>query len=288
MGRRPTCRVSARNLIAGRLQLRFGRSMTHHQPIWASLKDSFIRAGFEPWLRPIVEAVRGRPPDADDLAARQIIARLAPESVCVDVGCHKGIYLDAMRRQAMGGRFFAIEPIPYLYDLLKAKYRDDSRVTVFNVALSSQCGTAELFINDADMGLSGLSRRLGRKGIDQDSLWSVRVPMQTLDSLLGNRHVDFMKIDVEGAELDVLKGAEQLLERSRPCVLFEFGVGGADYFGVGPDAMFDFFESRGYALYTAPAFAEGGAALDSGTFGRCFASNSAYNFVAAPRHRQGM
>jgi FkbM family methyltransferase len=262
--------------------------MNHHQPIWNSFKDSLIRAGFEPWLRPIVRAVRGRHLDADDVAVRRIIARLAPDSVCVDVGCHKGIYLDPMRQQAVRGRFFAIEPVPYLYELLTTKYRDDPRVTVINVALSSQCGTAELFINDADMGLSGLSRRPGRKGIDQERLWSVPVAMQTLDALLGDSHVDFIKIDVEGAEFDVLKGAERVLERSGPCVLFEFGLGGAEYFGVASDAMFDFFDAHGYALYTAPAYVEGGASLDRSAFGTCFASNSAYNFVAAPRHRTGM
>lgn len=259
-------------------------AVTHTQPIWSSFKDTLIRAGFETWLRPVVEAVRGQHRDADDLAARRIFACLAPAAVCVDVGCHKGLYLDPMRQQAVDGRFFAIEPIPYLYDLLKAKYRNDPRVQVFNLALSAGSGTAELFINDEDMGLSGLSRRPGRKGIDQERLRSVRVAMTSLDALLGEEHVDFIKIDVEGAEYDVLRGAENLLARSRPTVLFEFGLGGADYFGVDADTMFDFFATRGYALFTVPGYADGAAALDRDAFAACFATNSAYNFVAAPRH----
>ena len=255
--------------------------------IWTSFKDSLIRAGLEPWLRPIATAMWGRHIDTDDLAARQIIAGLPTDAVCVDVGCHKGLYLDPMRQQAVEGRFFAIEPIPYLYDLLRAKYRNDSRVTVLNFALSSKRGTAEFFINDSDMGLSGLSRRPGRKGIDQQRLVSVSVVMRTLDELLADQHVVFLKIDVEGAEFDVLKGAERLLEKSRPCVLFEFGLGGAEYFGVGADVMFEFFAGHRYALSTAAEYADGGTPLDRDAFATCFASNSAYNFMAAPLDRKG-
>jgi FkbM family methyltransferase len=255
--------------------------------IWTSFKDSLIRAGLDPWLRPIANAVWGRNIDTDDLATRRIIASLPPDAVCVDVGCHKGLYLDPMRQQAVEGRFFAIEPIPYLYDLLKAKYRNDPRVTVLNFALSSKRGTTEFFINDTDMGLSGLSRRQGRNGIDQQRLMSVPVAMRTLDELFADQHVDFLKIDVEGAEFDVLKGAERLLEGSRPHVLFEFGLGGADYFGVGADAMFEFFEAHRYALYTAADYAHGGEPLDSHAFAACFASNSAYNFLAASLDGEG-
>lgn len=259
--------------------------MTHAQPIWQSLKDTLVRAGFEPWLRPIIETVRGRERDADDIAARRIIARLPADACCVDVGCHKGVYLDPMRRQAVRGRFFAFEPIPYLHDLLKAKYRADPRVTLFNMALSTKSGTTELFINETDMGLSGLSRRPGRRGIDQDRLRRVVVPVHTLDEILGEQRVDFIKIDVEGAEFDVLQGAKGVIARCRPVVLFEFGLGGADYFGVDAERMFAFFEACGYAIYRVPAYAAGGTPLDRESFGVCFATNSAFNFVAAPGPR---
>lgn len=253
------------------------------QPLWQSLKDTLVRAGFEPWLRPLVDRVRVRAADADDVAARRIIAQLPLDAVCVDVGCHKGVYLDPMRRRAVRGRFFAFEPIPYLYELLKAKYRHDGRVTLFNMALSTGSGTTELFINDADMGLSGLSRRPGRAGIDQDRLRRTLVPVRMLDEVLGDERVDFIKIDVEGAEFAVLNGAQSLIARVKPLILFEFGLGGADYFGVDAERMFGFFEALGYAIFRVPAYAAGEAPLDRDAFAACFATNSAYNFVAAPR-----
>jgi FkbM family methyltransferase len=250
---------------------------------WSSLKDAMIRAGFEPWLRPIVEAIRGNKRDEDDIATRAIIARLAPEAVCVDVGCHKGLYLDPMRRQATRGLFFAFEPIPYLYDLLSAKYRNDSRVKLFNMALSAASGSAELFINATDMGLSGLNKREGRSGIDRDRLRKVVVPVGTLDEVLGDRHIDFIKIDVEGAEFDVLRGARRILESSRPLILFEFGLGGAEYFGVDADKMFDYFGKHDFAVYTVATYARNGEPLGRSQFQKCFELNSAYNFIAAPR-----
>jgi FkbM family methyltransferase len=248
--------------------------------IWAKLKDAAIRAGCEPWLRPIVEKLRGQELEEDDVAARVVISRLASNAVCVDIGCHKGKFLDPMRRAAPDGRFFAFEPIPYLHDLLKSKYRTDRRVQVFNLALSSADGNAAFFINERDMGLSGLSQRPARMG--QDRLTKVPVAVRSLDGVLGNPHVDFIKIDVEGAEFDVLQGARQTIVRSRPVILFEFGLGGADYFGVDAATMHDFFSSLDYALYTVDDFAYGREALSLVAFKSCFELNSKYNFVASP------
>jgi FkbM family methyltransferase len=245
------------------------------------MKDAAIRAGFEPWLRPIVQTLRGRRLDTDDIASFALISRLARDAVCVDIGCHKGKFLDPMRRAARDGRFYAFEPIPYLYDLLKSKYRTDSRVEVFDAALSSADGHAVFFINQQDMGLSGLSERPGR--LRQDQLVKVDVPVRTLDGVLGDRHVDFVKIDVEGAEFDVLEGARKTILNSRPVILFEFGLGGADYFGVDSRKMHDFFSSLGYALYTVDDYVSDGDALGWSEFRSFFDLNSKYNFVASPR-----
>ena len=275
---------AAQELIAEPVPPRFEDIMTLNQPIWDTVKDRLVRAGLEPWLKPIADTIRGREPDADELAARSVIAGLPDDAVCVDVGCHKGFYLDPMRKRATRGRFFAFEPIPILYDRLKYKYRNDPRVVLFNMALSAENGTAELFINDSDMGLSGLSRRPGRHGIDQTRLKKTAVPMRRLDDVLIEERVDFIKIDVEGAEFDVLCGARSLVDRSRPIILFEFGLGGADYFGVDADAMFSLFQTRDFAIYRVPAFARAEAPLSRSEFVECFVTNSAFNFVAAPRH----
>ena len=248
--------------------------------ILQKMKDAAIRAGFEPWLRPVSELLVGRKLDQDDLAAFRLIEGLAKDAICVDVGCHKGKFLDAMRRAAPNGRFFAFEPSPYLYDLLKSKYRADARVRVFNYALSSSDGEATFYVNERDMGLSGLSARRERLG--EDPLTKVGAVLRTLDGVLGDQRVDLIKIDVEGAEYDVLQGARAILARFRPRILFEFGRGGAEYFGVDADAMFQFLDRAGYNVFTMENVTPGGA-LTIEAFRDCFERNTHYNFVAAPR-----
>jgi FkbM family methyltransferase len=248
---------------------------------WTRIKDAAIAAGLEPWLRPMVDKLRRRQPSGDDVAALALIARLPRNAVCVDIGCHKGRLLDPMRRAAPQGRFFAFEPVPYLFKLLQAKYRGDDRVQIFNLALSSRHGSAEFFVNEGRMALSGLHRRPGR--MHTDELTSVEIPLRTLDETLGDQPVDFIKIDVEGAEHDVLLGAQRTIARSRPLILFEFGLGGADYFGVDDQMMFELFASMDYALYTLEDCIDDGGPLAFSDFHRHFAQNSKYNFVARSR-----
>jgi len=248
--------------------------------VWRKIKDAAIRAGIDDALRPFADRLRGCKPDADDEAAFALIARLRRDAVCVDIGCHKGKFLDPVRRAAPDGRFFAFEPIPYLSDMLKSKYRGDERVRVFNCALSSTEGTATFFVNERDMGLSGLNARPDRMGADR--LTEVKAKLLTLDGVLGEERVDFIKIDVEGAELEVLRGGARTIARGRPVILFEFGLGGAEYFGADADAMFSWFAEAGYRLYRVADYVARGEALEADAFRRCYVRNTAYNFVAAP------
>jgi FkbM family methyltransferase len=248
--------------------------------ILRKLKDRAMRAGLEPWLRPVSDRLIGRELDDDDDAAFAVIAGLARDAVCVDIGCHKGKFLDAMRRAAPDGRFFAFEPVPYLYDLLKGKYRSDERVRVFNYALSSEDCAASFFVDERDMGLSGLSERRERLG--DDPVTRVEARVRRLDGVLGDVRVDFIKIDAEGAEFDALQGAAAILERSRPRVLFEFGLGGAEYFGVDAQRMFRLFDRLDYDLSALQDVSRDGR-LTEATFRAAFESNAAYNFLAAPR-----
>ena len=245
------------------------------------IKDTAIRFGFEPWLRPIFDRVRGREPSVEDIVLESIFAALPKNAVCVDVGCNKGKILDPMRNTVTQGHFIAFEPIPYLYNLLLSKYRSDARVELINLALSSTSGEAKFYVNEADFALSGLSDRPNRMA--QDKVREIAVKVETLDRVIGERRVDLIKIDVEGAEYDVLTGAYGTLTRCKPIVLFEFGLGGADYFRVDAVKIFQFFDTLGYALFALQEYTPSTKhALDFGEFKQCFDLNSHWDFVAIP------
>ena len=57
-------------------------------------------------------------------------------------------------------------------------------------------------------------------------------------------NIDFIKIDVEGAEFLVLSGAKNILLKSKPVVVFEYGLGASDFYGTDPEMMFGYFNEK--------------------------------------------
>ena len=154
---------------------------------------------------------------------------LSEDSNCIDVGCHRGEVLAEMLRLAPRGRHIAFEPVPSSYAALAAAFPE---ADVRHVALSDTDGEAEFVVVPDQPSFSGLRERSYPNEMRTER---VKVRTQRLDSALPDGYVPhFVKIDVEGAELQVLEGALETLRRHRPTVWFEHGVGGADHFGTEP------------------------------------------------------
>jgi FkbM family methyltransferase len=155
---------------------------------------------------------RNRRDDAQLRAA--MAALLRPDANCVDVGANTGSVLADVVRLAPLGRHVAFEPLPELADRLQARFPD---VQVRCAALSDRAGEATFHRRlDAD-SRSGLLPLGGPAE-------PLTVRLETLDEVLGDDYApDFIKIDVEGAELAVLDGALSTLTRHRPVVAFEHG-----------------------------------------------------------------
>jgi hypothetical protein len=89
----------------------------------------------------------------------------------------------------------------------------------------------------------------------------------------------FLKIDVEGAEEEVLAGAAETLMRHRPLVAFEHGAGSAEYFGTTPERLHTLLCAElGYRIEGL----DGDGPYDIRRFARIFASGERVNFVARP------
>jgi FkbM family methyltransferase len=172
----------------------------------------------------------------DNALAVQVMARvLHKKSNCVDIGSSYGDAFFQMIRYAPWGKHFAFEPIPHVAAMLRDKYPG---FAIFEVALSDRAGESDFQHVVSDSGYSGLRRRSYPSADLQ--IETIRVKTARLDDLLpAGVKIDFVKIDVEGAELQVFRGALQTIRRWRPVILFEHGLGGADHYDTTPEMIFD-------------------------------------------------
>jgi FkbM family methyltransferase len=140
---------------------------------------------------------------------------LRPGATFVDVGANVGFHsVVAARLVGPDGRVFSIEPDPFSLALLRANLwrHRCSNATVFPVAAAAEPGRARL-APDAE----------GRSGSSLVPAGGVEVEAARLDDLLGGAVVDVLKVDVEGAEPLVLRGAQETIARSpRLVVVVEF------------------------------------------------------------------
>jgi FkbM family methyltransferase len=177
---------------------------------------------------------------------------LAAEDSCIDVGAHDGAVLRDLVRYAPRGRHIAFEPLPELAELLR---RDFPGVDVRNAAVSDRA--RELTFHRVKKHPT----RSSLHPLDHDALdlepFTVRT--EALDDVLPEGFVPrVIKIDVEGAEEQVLRGARRTLAAHRPIVVLEhnrdsrhFGTTSAKIHGLVAEAGLRLFDIDGDGPYDA-------------------------------------
>jgi FkbM family methyltransferase len=201
--------------------------------------------------------------------------RLEPDSDCLDVGAHAGSVLAEMVRIAPRGRHVAWEPLPEFAGRLRERFPG---VEVREAALGNEAGERAFAHVLEDPGWSGF---LARPTPSSSPVEELAVRVERLDEVLpdGVRPA-FVKIDVEGAEEEVLLGALETLRRHRPVVAFEHGLGSADHYGTAPGAIHDLLcDECGYDITGL----DGDGPYDAQRFIEMFASGERVNFAARPR-----
>jgi FkbM family methyltransferase len=174
----------------------------------------------------------------------------------LDVGANLG-YTSALFSRALspGFRVFAFEPEKDNFARLeKFIFRNGlaSKITPVQNAVGAEPGAARLWLNRS----SHADHRVetGEFHGDAENLVSAEnVSMESLDhfcdGLEGDRSITFIKIDVQGYEIEVCRGMEGVLERNpRAAVSLEYCPGMMKQMGFAPAALLEFFRGRGYGL----------------------------------------
>lgn len=140
-------------------------------------------------------------------------ARVHAGGLCVDVGAHLGNHTIFLAK-VCGMRVLAFEPQPEMYRLLVEHVRIngvEDRVRTFNVALGDVAGHGTLTW-PAESNSGGARLQVDDGG---------SVLISTLDEHVGAETVDLIKVDVEGFELEVLKGGRRAIDRDKPLIYAE-------------------------------------------------------------------
>jgi FkbM family methyltransferase len=166
---------------------------------------------------------------------------IAPGATVYDIGANIGFFAQlAARFAGAGGRVLAFEPVPAIAELVReAAQRSQlsGRIEVRAQAVAARSGTEQLYVVD-DASWSHLASRGNPGGAVQ----TIDVPVVTLDEVVaaGAPPPDVIKLDVEGSEGDVLRGAHDVLRRHRPAIVLELHDTQADALPV--------LREAGYAL----------------------------------------
>lgn len=217
--------------IPVRVRLPFGS-------LWVARNDASGRA-----------ILRGHFEDAENQFVQQF---LKPGMVVLDIGAHHGYYtLLAAQKLGPAGRVFAFEPSPRERQTLTQHLRMNAcaNVHVEEVALGDSEGAAKFYIvKGRETGCNSLRRPEVRGYTYSTEVRVMRLDLYVLQHDLST--VDFVKMDVEGAELAVLQGATQFLARKpRPIILCEVQDARTRAWGYPAREIVDFLRRRGFAWY---------------------------------------
>jgi FkbM family methyltransferase len=181
-----------------------------------------------------------------------ILSVLQPGMTFFDIGANVGLFSLPAVKKLQKGQVFAFEPSSWTYQRLlqNARLNNLPNLRAVHSALGDTKGEAVLQINA--VGKDGLNTLGKPTHEDSDVVATERVSITTLDEFLNQNsisHVDVIKIDTEGAELLVFRGATNLLAKpDAPLILYEGGFLSKG-FGYHPVESMWLLQKHGYAFF---------------------------------------
>ncbi len=218
----------------------------------AEFEDPSIRMFCQPGdmrMAP-VEAFNFGDYEPDEIqTVRRVIAEIGGKNAkFFDIGANAGFYSLALNAYFPGIGGIAFEPIPTTYSTLLKNLRinDITNVQALNIGLGDKKGELVFYTYPSQSGSSSMARN-----VDTNDTLEVRCGVSVLDDFCDEKKAsaDFIKCDVEGAELFVFKGAERMLARDKPIVFTEMLRKWCAKFEYHPNDIISFFDALGYSCH---------------------------------------
>ena len=232
---------------------------------------------------PALTRLPRRNPEKDGIVANDTIADVLVTQLCrkggtfIDVGAQYGSVFARALRNDPDLNVIAFEADAQKADVLRKIH---SGVLIFSVAAGEKPGEADFHVNEKSSGFNSLVPTTG------PHIHRERVKVVRLDDVIFDEFPDLIKIDVEGAELGVLRGAAKLVSKSRPVIMFECVLRGTNALGYSAKGLWSWFDHMDYAVFAPNRVAHNAPPLALDAFMDAqeypFAS---HNYFAVPKER---
>ena len=213
---------------------------------------------------------------------RFLESRIKPGMTVVDIGANQGLYtLLFARLTGTDGTVLAFEPDELLHAALEENlaFNQARNVRAFHLALGSRRDTLTLYRSMLNSGDNRLASKSALGGLRE----AVQVQIERLDQVLAGEHIDFVKMDVQGWEMEVFRGMQELLDapaNANLTIYFEYWPQGLRDAGSEPSDLLTFLAEQGFTIYTLKGSETGVAILDPGEFYRTVRDHAYINLYA--------
>ncbi|MFN7045870.1 MAG: FkbM family methyltransferase [Flavobacterium sp.] len=197
------------------------RHYNDHQTYWFAGKDTFLN---------------------------NILRFVQPNDVVLDIGVNIGFYLLNFAKKANQGKVYGFEPNPTVFEFAKknCELNELQHVKLNNIGLGHVASSFQMAQINDNLGMN--------KIVSESTSGSFTVQVQRLDDFVNQENiakVDVMKIDVEGFEMNVLLGAEEVIEKHKPFLFIEIDEANLNGNKASFQMMSAWLVNKGYVIKNA-------------------------------------
>lgn len=171
------------------------------------------------------------------------------KKVFFDIGANIGWYSIMVAKSNRNILVNSFEPIPKTFSSLKGNVKLNSlpNISIHNFGFSDKSGEFDFYYYPEGSGNASSANVTGRSDVEV-----VKCKVKTLDEYVNasNVQIDFIKCDVEGAELLVFKGGLNIIKKNKPIIFSEILRKWSEKFNYNPNEIFNFFRDLGYKAFT--------------------------------------